>query len=191
MAEVKALRRDARNSIEKLQTAAREAFRSEGLGVPLQTIAEAARVSVGTLYHRFGSREALIDAVMCDIVDERLQAVRAAVDSTIGSRQRLETFVHEMIDLQVADLGLNDAILRRFPAATALAAVCDMANQLGTELLDDAHQDESLDASFTADDLRALLWLAGTAARAQDAPTEWRPVLERSLAGAWREAVKA
>ncbi|MEU0358086.1 TetR/AcrR family transcriptional regulator [Streptomyces cyaneofuscatus] len=63
-AQSKALRRDARDNVAKLRAAALEVFTAKGLGAPLEETAKAAGVSVGTLYNRFGPREALIDSVI-------------------------------------------------------------------------------------------------------------------------------
>jgi AcrR family transcriptional regulator len=185
VSETKTLRRDARDNVAKLQAAARDVFMAKGLDAPLDEIARAAGVSIGTLYNRFGSREALIDAVIPEIAGARLQALEASVVSTSGAREQLEVFVTGIIDLQLADPALNDAILRRFPDATALAGVCDIASALGADLVRQAHQDGALSPDFTSEDLFALLWLAGTAGRAESAPPRWRRVVEQALRAAW------
>lgn len=186
MTATRTLRKDARDNVAKLEAAAREIFMDRGLDAPLDEIARAAGVSVGTVYNRFGSREALIDAVIPDVAGARLQELGARVRQQPTSRARLETFLGGMIDLQLSDPALNDAILRRFPDATALVGVCQRSNDLGHDLVREAHADGCLSEDFTPEDLFALLWLAGTASRDSSAPPRWRDVLERSLAAAWR-----
>jgi hypothetical protein len=83
---------------------------------------------------------------------------------------------------------LNDAILRRFPDATALLGVCDRSADLGQDLVRQAHADGSLSTDFTGEDLFALLWLAGTASGEPDAPAGWLRIVERALASAWTTA---
>lgn len=185
MSETRTLRRDARDNVARIRSAALEIFLSKGLGAPLDEIARSAGVSAGTLYNRFGSREGLIDAVVPEVAGARLHELGQRVAAGTSTRARLETFVHGMIDLQVHDPALNDAILRRFPGAVALVDVCDRAGELGTRLVDEAHADGSLVPEFTADDLLALLWLAGTASREPAAPGSWRRVVDRALASAW------
>jgi AcrR family transcriptional regulator len=56
------LRQDARLRRERILSAAQELFRSEGLRVPLEKIAERAGVGRATLYRNFPDREALLEA---------------------------------------------------------------------------------------------------------------------------------
>src|ERR1700754_2006482 len=140
----KTLRRDARDNMDKLRSAALEIFLVKGLDAPLDEIAQAAGVSIGTLYNRFGSREALIDAVIPDVAGDRLQALGADVMAKPTARERLDAFVHGMIALQRDDPALNDAIMRRYPDATALLGICYASTALGRDLVRDAHREGSL-----------------------------------------------
>lgn len=185
MAEARTLRRDARDNAAKLQEAARDLFLAKGLDAPLDEIARTAGVSIGTLYNRFGSREGLIDAVVPELAGSRLKALGEVVAQKTTVRERLEAFATGMIELQLADPALNDAILRRFPDATALVGVCDVSSSLGEDLVREAHEAGVLSRDFATEDLLALLWLAGTASHAPDAPARWRRVLERALHDAW------
>jgi AcrR family transcriptional regulator len=58
------LRRDALVRRERILAAAVELFRSEGLDVPLEKIADQAGVGRATLYRNFPDREALLDATL-------------------------------------------------------------------------------------------------------------------------------
>jgi len=185
MTETKRLRRDAQDSVARLRAAALEIFLAKGLDASLYEIARAAGVSIGTLYHRFGTREALIDAVIPDIAGSRLQDLAATVMTRDTPRRRLESFTYGLIELQADDPALNDAILRRYPDAVALLGVCDRSRELGQSLVRDAHGDGSLSPDFTEDDLLCLLWLAGIASRDPHTPTGWRRVIDRALEAAW------
>lgn len=189
MSEQKALRQDARRNVEKLHAAALEIFTARGLAAPLEEIARHAGVSIGTLYNRVGSREALIDAVIPAVAGEKLKALTRTALAETTPRARLERFLSGMIDLQLADPALNDAMLRRFPDATALITACDRSVELGRDLVEAAHRDGSLSPDFTHEDLMALLWMAGTTSREPGAPQGWRRVLDRSLAGAWTTTI--
>lgn len=182
------LRRDARDNRAKLHAAALEIFLARGLDAPLEEIARAAGVSIGTLYNRFGSREGLIDAVIPDVATGRLRTLGATVLAKETARQRLDAFVRGMIDLQRADPALNDAILRRYPGAATLAGVCDHTTALGRDLVGEAHAEGSLSPTFTDDDLHCLLWLAGIASRDPAAPPGWERAVTRSLDAAWTTA---
>jgi len=57
------LRRDALANQERLLAAATAVFLREGYHVPMATIAAEAGVGVGTLYRRYPSRDALLEAL--------------------------------------------------------------------------------------------------------------------------------
>ncbi|MBF8185504.1 TetR/AcrR family transcriptional regulator [Nonomuraea sp. K274] len=185
MTRSKSVRRDARENVAKLHAAALDIFLAKGLDAPLEEIARAAGVSIGTLYYRFGSREGLIDAVIPEIAGSRLQTLASTVMAKDTPSQRLGAFVHGMIELQRDDPALNDAILRRYPDAVALLGICDRSAELGQTLVREAHADGSLSPDFTEHDLFCLLWLAGTASRDPNAPTGWHRVITRALDSAW------
>jgi AcrR family transcriptional regulator len=190
MTEPKTQRRDARGNAAKLRSAALDIFLTRGLDAPLEEIARTAKVSIGTLYNHFGSREGLIDAVIPDVAGARLQALGSRVMAQTTARQRLATFIHGMIDLQHADPALNDAILRRFPDAVALLGVCDISTAMGRNLVREAHREGSLSPDFTEDDLFNLLWLAGTASREPTGPAGWRRIIDRAVNSAWTDQTR-
>jgi AcrR family transcriptional regulator len=179
------LRRDAQANLDKLHAAALAVFSRRGLSAPLEDIAREAGVSIGTLYNRVGSREALIDAVVPDVAGEKLRALTERTLRQQSPRARLETFITEMIDLQLSDPVMNDAMLRRYPDATALITACERSTALGKALVEEAHAAGALSGDFTADDLMAVLWMAGTASRDPAAPDGWRRVVDRGITAAW------
>ncbi|MEU5693438.1 TetR/AcrR family transcriptional regulator [Actinosynnema sp. NPDC020468] len=67
------LRADARRNREQIIAAARDLFVDKGLNVPMEDLARSANVGVGTLYRRFPDREALLHAVVADIVHSLLR----------------------------------------------------------------------------------------------------------------------
>ncbi|WP_433182081.1 TetR/AcrR family transcriptional regulator [Actinoallomurus sp. CA-150999] len=64
------LRADARRNAERLINAAREVFAGRGVDVPLDDIARHAKVGNATLYRRFPTREALLEAVYRDHIEQ-------------------------------------------------------------------------------------------------------------------------
>ncbi|MBT1610917.1 TetR/AcrR family transcriptional regulator [Curtobacterium poinsettiae] len=179
------LRRDAQANLQKLRAAAIAVFSQRGLSAPLEDIAREAGVSIGTLYNRVGSREELIDAVVPDIAGAKLKTLRDRTLSQDSPRSQLETFIAEMIDLQRSDPAMNDAMLRRYPDAVLLINACERSMALGAELVANAHSAGVLAEDFTADDLIAVLWLAGMASHDPAAPEGWRHVVDRSVSAAW------
>jgi AcrR family transcriptional regulator len=67
---VRPKRADARRNYEKVLSAAREAFAEGGESTALEEIARRAGVGIGTLYRHFPTRQALVEALYVDEVDE-------------------------------------------------------------------------------------------------------------------------
>jgi AcrR family transcriptional regulator len=63
-------RADARRNYEKVLAAAREAFAEGGEATALEEIARRAGVGIGTLYRHFPNRQALLEALYVDEVEE-------------------------------------------------------------------------------------------------------------------------
>jgi AcrR family transcriptional regulator len=63
-------RADARRNYEKVLTAARGAFAEGGESTALEEIARRAGVGIGTLYRHFPNRQALLEALYVDEVEE-------------------------------------------------------------------------------------------------------------------------
>ncbi len=57
------MRADARSNHDRLLAVAAEAFARDGTGASLKAIAREAGVGIGTVYRRFPTREALVEAV--------------------------------------------------------------------------------------------------------------------------------
>src|SRR6266576_4008411 len=63
-------RADARRNYEKVLEAAREAFAEGGESTALEEIARRAGVGIGTLYRHFPNRQALLEALYVNEVEE-------------------------------------------------------------------------------------------------------------------------
>ena len=82
-----ALRRDAWLNQQRILAAAIIAVNREGLRVPMATVAADAGVGVGTLYRRFPTREALLDALThrsFQLVLDNARAAEALDDTGLG-----------------------------------------------------------------------------------------------------------
>jgi AcrR family transcriptional regulator len=62
-------RADARRNYDKVVAAARDAFAERGASTSLEEIARRAEVGIGTLYRNFPNRQALLEAVYIDEVE--------------------------------------------------------------------------------------------------------------------------
>jgi AcrR family transcriptional regulator len=184
------IRRDARRNVERLTAAAGQVFRERGLDAPLEEIAKAAGVSAGTLYNRFGSREALIDAVMPDVVEARVRAALADAEAEADPWTGFAGYVTALCELQATNLAMGDAMGRRYADAKRLTEICDAQMDAVRALIDRARAAGRLRADFTAEDLPYLLWSAATVIRATAAvaPDSWRRSLAFALDGLRPEA---
>ena len=150
------LRADARHNRVRILEAAREAFATRGLDVPMASIARRAGVGVATLYRRFPSRESLIIEVFGDelatcasIVDEAL----ADPDPWRGFCSAIET----VCAMQVADRGFTEAFLTAFPDAIDYERARVRAEQGFAEVVRRAKAAGRLRADFELADLTLLL----------------------------------
>jgi AcrR family transcriptional regulator len=70
-------RADALRNYEKVLAAAREAFAERGASTSLEEIARRAEVGIGTLYRNFPNRQALLEAVYVDEVEDLCRSAGA------------------------------------------------------------------------------------------------------------------
>ncbi|GAB3444106.1 TetR/AcrR family transcriptional regulator [Streptomonospora sediminis] len=139
------LRADARRNRDQILAAAREVFGAQGSDVPMEEIARAARVGVGTLYRRFPDREALIRAVAHESFAQVLQDTRAAAAEEptawgalvrlVGRSQQLQLSMHLALHSQNAKDALHsDTATRELRSAllTEIVQIVDAAQQEGT-----------------------------------------------------------
>src|SRR4051794_29154424 len=73
-------RADARRNYDKVLNAAREAFAEGGESTALEDIARRAGVGIGTLYRHFPNRQALVEALYVDEVEEVVRSAAAQSD---------------------------------------------------------------------------------------------------------------
>ncbi|MGK5685275.1 TetR/AcrR family transcriptional regulator [Actinoplanes sp. URMC 104] len=173
------LRADARRNVEGIRRAALDVFRAGGLTTPLDEVARAAGVSKGTIYHRFGSRRALIDAVVDDLVAARLDDIVDAVDALEGPLVRFEEYLLRTWLLQYDEPAANDVLMRALPDSEPLTTLFDRACSFGRRLLTDAQSAGAVRPDLTPDDLVHLILERGVIVRS--CPHQSRPDYLRRL----------
>jgi AcrR family transcriptional regulator len=105
----KTMRADARVNREKLLRAAGERFAMEGSDVALEAIARTADVGIGTLYRHFPTREALIEAVYRNEVDQ-LCSSPAALLSELPADEALAEWMERFVAYATTKRGLLGAL---------------------------------------------------------------------------------
>lgn len=184
-----ALRADARRNIEKLRAAAVQVFREKGLHAPLEEIAQRAGVSSGTLYNRFGSREALIDAVMPEHAARSLGEVAQRALHASDPWDGFAGYVIGVCELQASDAALNDVISRRY-AAEQLTVICRVTEERERYIIERAQREGRLRADFTREDMLFVFWSTAMLVRHSTcaAPDAWRRSIGFLLDGLRAEA---
>jgi AcrR family transcriptional regulator len=160
------LRADARRNVEGIRTAALDVFRAHGLNSPLDEVARAAGVSKGTIYHRFGGRQGLIDAVVEELVAERVAGIIAAVSAIDDPVERFESYLRQIWLLQYDEPAANDVLLRAMPGSDPLVAICERASEVAGGFLADAQATGRVRGDLTAEGIYPLIWERGIIARA-------------------------
>lgn len=93
------LRADAVRNRAIIIDAANKAFAASGLDAPVQDILDRAKVGAGTLYRRFPTREALIEAVLDEKMTRYAEAAEAAAEfaqqDPWGAFSAYATFIFE------------------------------------------------------------------------------------------------
>jgi len=81
-APARRLRADAQRNRDRILDAARETFRARGADASLEEIARRAGVGIGTLYRHFPNRNALLDTMFRESVDELCAQAKQLSEST-------------------------------------------------------------------------------------------------------------
>ena len=144
------LRRDAERNRLRILQAAREVFADRGLDASLDQIAAHAGVGVGTVYRRFPDKDALIDALFEERIDEVAAAGQHAL-SAPDPWEGLVGFLQQANALRARDRGLKQVLLSRGAHRTERAR--EKVTPIATELLARAQQAGSLRADLDLFDL--------------------------------------
>ncbi len=107
------LRADAQRNRDKILDAAEEVFAAEGVGVPIDVVAERAGVGIGTLYRHFPTKEALFE----EIVATRMDALLATAEDYVNDSLRdpagaFSSFIAELARQAAAKQDLFEALER-------------------------------------------------------------------------------
>ncbi len=101
------MRSDALKNRQRILEAAEEVFATEGLSVPIDTVAERAGVGVGTLYRHFPTKEALFEAIVMARLDNLLEIAKSyagaddpgdALFSFLGEFAQQASAKHDLFD---------------------------------------------------------------------------------------------
>ncbi len=178
------LRADARRNRELLLAAARELFAEQGLEVPLDEIARRAGVGNATLYRRFPTREALIEAVFHDSLSANMhlgEEARRAPDAFAA----LARYMEQIFEVLAADRGAIELMTTTIPAGATLAALREHNHETVALLVRRAQEQGTMRPDIVAEDLLFTLCALGRCvpSAAAVAPGSWRRHLALLLDG--------
>jgi AcrR family transcriptional regulator len=160
--EERPLRRDARRNRELLVAAAREVFGAKGLDAPLDEIARRAGVAIGTLYNRFPTRTALIEAAFEAPLEQMCEEAKQAA----AFEDPWDGFVYYLernCEKHAIDQGLTDLCQRTFEDSPTIEAGKAAAFGMILDTMARAQASGRLRADFQADDLvMAITSVAGS-----------------------------
>jgi AcrR family transcriptional regulator len=163
--------------VERLITAARDAFAEHGPTAPLDDIARAAGVGAGTLYRHFPTRLALFEAVYRDNV-ERLCAEGERLAATELPAEALVDWLNGFVAVISQKRGLATALTEEGRASELFAECHAMINATGGTLLDRAKAARAIRDDVALGD---LLKMAKAFAHAAETSPEGAALAERLL----------
>jgi AcrR family transcriptional regulator len=171
------LRKDAAQHREQLLAAAVQVFDEQGLDASVTEIARVAGVGIGTLYRRFPTKDALIDALVREILGTTIEMARAAAKSPDGTG--LEWFLEASTAFQAEHVG---CLSRLWNTDHEMVKT---ARHLVAKLLADAQQCGRIRHDLTSTDLSlAMFSLRGVLeATLPVSPDAWRRHLDLLIAG--------
>jgi AcrR family transcriptional regulator len=181
------LRADAERNRRLLLDAARELFAERGLGVTLDDIVRHAGLGVGTAYRRFGSREALVDALFEEQVQGIVTLARELLEAE-DAWEGLVGFLERSLALQAADRGLKEVLLSTGEGRDRFKAIREQMRPLVSEMIDRAKADGYLRGDFAAQDMPLLQIMLGAVV---DVSREMRPDLWRRCLGLMLDGMRA
>ncbi len=173
------LRRDAEENRRRVLEAAAELFATHGLDTSVEEIAQSAGVGMGTLYRRFPTKEALIEQLVDDMLEQILAAGRRALATSDGTG--LETFLRDSASLYGTHRGCVSRLWSR-PLPKAFFVEFD---QTVAALVRSAQDAGRIRADCAATDIIVLFWairgiIESTGAAA---PEAWQRHVDIVLAG--------
>jgi AcrR family transcriptional regulator len=185
------LRRDAAANRERVLDAARRLFADRGVDASMDEIARAAGVGPGTLYRRFPTKEALLDAILLDALD-RFEGFATEALAEADAFAGLERFLRRGIELQAESRGFQEILVLRLERAPHLDEARDRLRPLIAELVGRAKAQGTLRDDLDPLDVQVLLWELGRVVETtgQCASELWRRYLALALDGLRAEAAR-
>jgi AcrR family transcriptional regulator len=174
---IRPMRSDALKNRERLLAAAGRVFEEKGLEASVADVAGAAGVGMGTLYRHFPSKEALVEALVSDVLETTIALARAAAVRPDGTG--LEHFLREASAYQAEHLGCLPKLW------ITDHHLVQTARELIAGLLADAQAHGRVRLDLRSTDISLALWsIRGVLeTTGPNAPEAWKRHLDLLVAG--------
>jgi AcrR family transcriptional regulator len=176
-ATIRPMRSDALRNRERILAAAGQVFEGKGLEASVADVARAAGVGMGTLYRHFPSKEALVEALVTDVLETTITLARDAAARPDGTG--LEHFLAQASAYQAEHLGCLPKLW------ITDHHLVQSARGLIAELLADAQAHGRVRPDLRSTDISLALWsIRGVLeTTGPNAPEAWRRHLDLLIAG--------
>lgn len=175
-------RADAQRNRRKVLDTARDLFAERGLEIPVEEIARAAGVGVGTFYRHFPTKEDLLAA----LVDDRFAGFADAAREALADPDPwngFATFMRHSMRIMVEDRGVSEAMDQRPEICDAAASKSELV-ELSGELLARAQAAGKVRDDLVTEDIPNLMCGFGRATLARPGAAEsWERYADMLLAG--------
>ena len=155
------LRKDAERNRRRILEAARDLFATKGLGPSLNDVAHHAGVGVGTVYRRFATKEALLEAIFEDGANQLADLVEAGLRHT-DSWQGFAWCIEQMCEITATDRGLREIIFSKAYGGDRVQTAQERLTPALRRLVERAAADGHLRSGLSSTDIPFFGLLAGT-----------------------------
>ena len=174
------LRCDAARNRERVLAAAMEVYRERGPAFTMEEVAARAGVGIGTVYRRFPTKTALLDAIALPFFERMLQQVREAAENSKPA-EAAEVLIR-LVAEQHAAAGVRTG--RLWSGALSHPVRVRIGPEV-EKLLEAGRAAGTLRPDLTYEDVSVLLWTLTSLIDATNdtSPNIWRRYLELMLDG--------
>lgn len=173
-------RADARRNYDKVLLAARDAFAERGTSTSLEEIARRAEVGIGTLYRNFPNRQALLEAVYVDEVDDLCRSTAGL--NALPPWDAFAAWVDRLVGYLATKQALAQELLEYFDRDAPLFQSCRASLfAAGQPLLDRAQQADTVRADTNLSEIIQIV--GGIAKIPAAAPGQTQHMLQIALDG--------
>lgn len=170
------MRADARQSHRRLLDAAIELILAIGGEPTRDAVAQRAGVGIGTLYRHFPDRQALLHAVVLDVLNRTIREGNCAIADSAHGGEALCRYMHAAIDTGLGVVNIVHSLLDAPDWPDQRAAAKDMLNRL----IDGARRDGAIDDVSAYDIALATIRFCRPLAIGLD-PADERTIAHRQL----------